>query len=106
MGSLPGARKGGGGREPPEKVGCVIRVVRVSGTVRKAEEEAVRRARTEIVRAKMTEEKGRSKGGLDKLLRVGQGGDSALGREEDEAGIEDMSDGEEDLDDDLDDDSG
>src|SRR5277367_6324452 len=37
--SLPGARRGG------EREACVIRVVRVSGTIRKAEEEAVRRAR-------------------------------------------------------------
>ncbi|OCT44753.1 Ribonucleases P/MRP protein subunit POP5 [Cladophialophora carrionii] len=32
---------------------CVIRVVRVSGTIRKSEEELLRRARRELVRAKM-----------------------------------------------------
>ena len=31
---------------------CVIRVVRVSGTIRKSEEEAIRRARATILRAK------------------------------------------------------
>ena len=34
----------------------MIRVVRVSGTIRKAEEEAVRRARAEIVRVKLDRE--------------------------------------------------
>lgn len=38
----------------PNKNGknCVYRVVRVSGTIRKAEEEAIRRAREMILRAK------------------------------------------------------
>ena len=31
---------------------CVIRVVRVSGTIRKSEEELLRRSRREVVRAK------------------------------------------------------
>lgn len=31
---------------------CIYRVVRVSGTIRKAEEEAIRRARTMMLRAK------------------------------------------------------
>lgn len=35
---------------------CVFRVIRVSGTMRKAEEEAVRRARKEIVRLRGAEE--------------------------------------------------
>lgn len=47
----------GGGRATPATVGedtpCVIRVVRVSGTIRKSEEELLRRARREVVRAKM-----------------------------------------------------
>lgn len=34
---------------------CVVRVVRVSGTIKKAEEELLRRSRREIVRAKMLE---------------------------------------------------
>lgn len=38
----------------PDKNGknCIFRVVRVSGTIRKAEEEAIRRAREMILRAK------------------------------------------------------
>ena len=38
----------------PNKDGknCIFRVVRVSGTIRKAEEEAIRRAREMILRAK------------------------------------------------------
>ncbi|KAJ5541042.1 hypothetical protein N7494_006118 [Penicillium frequentans] len=43
-----------GGRER----GCVFRVLRVSGTMKKAEEEAIRRARKEIVRIRGVEEKG------------------------------------------------
>ncbi|KAJ5097958.1 hypothetical protein N7532_004959 [Penicillium argentinense] len=53
----PGAgaqKRPNGGRERP----CVFRVVRVSGTMRKAEEEAIRRARQEIVRIRGVEEKG------------------------------------------------
>lgn len=96
---LPGARRG---RVPADRVRCVIRVVRVSGTIRKAEEEAVRRARREIVTVKMLEQQGRDgsgSSGLDTLLRPRSGGVSALDHEEEEAGIEDMSDGEEDMDD-------
>lgn len=54
MGTLPvsGRDAGGGGK------GCVVRVVRVSGTMRKAEEEAVRRARREIVRLRGAQEEG------------------------------------------------
>ena len=49
-----GAKRPNGGRERP----CVFRVLRVSGTMRKAEEEAIRRARREIVRVRGVEEKG------------------------------------------------
>ena len=52
-GSSPsGAKKGseGGGMEEARK--CVVQVVRVSGTIRKAEEEAIRRGRQAILRAK------------------------------------------------------
>ncbi|RMZ80248.1 hypothetical protein DV738_g2751, partial [Chaetothyriales sp. CBS 135597] len=42
---LPGVRRGERGRE------CVIQVVRVSGTIRKSEEELLRRARMDLVRA-------------------------------------------------------
>jgi len=81
----------------------VIRVVRVSGTVRKAEEEAVRRARREIITVKMLEQEGGNGSAsrtLEGLLRMGQGGVSALDRDDEEVGIEDMSDGEEDIGDD------
>ena len=97
MDSLPGARRGG------EREACVIRVVRVSGTVRKAEEEAVRRARREIITVKMLEQEagnGSATGTLEGLLRMGQGGGSAPERDDEEVGIEDMSNGEEDIDDD------
>ncbi|GLI79039.1 RNA-binding protein pop5 [Penicillium ochrochloron] len=49
-----GQRRPNGGRERP----CVFRVLRVSGTMRKAEEEAIRRARREIVRVRGLEERG------------------------------------------------
>lgn len=49
-----GQRRPNGGRERP----CVFRVLRVSGTMRKAEEEAIRRARREIVRVRGVEERG------------------------------------------------
>ncbi|KAF7717543.1 Uncharacterized protein PECM_002257 [Penicillium ucsense] len=48
-----GHKRPNGGRERP----CVFRVLRVSGTMRKAEEEAIRRARREIVRVRGLEEK-------------------------------------------------
>ncbi|KAK0722086.1 Rpp14/Pop5 family-domain-containing protein [Lasiosphaeria miniovina] len=47
---------------------CIFRVVRVSGTIRKVEEEAVRRAKLLILAAKR-EMAGKSSGALDALLR-------------------------------------
>jgi len=44
---LPSPRRGEPGKP------CVIRVVRVSGTIRKAEEELIRRTRSDIVKAKL-----------------------------------------------------
>ena len=44
---------------------CVFQVVRVSGTIRKAEEEAIRRARAEIRCARRLEGDGGGLGGLD-----------------------------------------
>ena len=61
---------------------CVMRVVRVSGTVRKAEEEAIRRARMAILKAKgeMGVEaltamlgKGGDEGGIMEVNEAGQG---------------------------------
>lgn len=45
----------GQGKDVP-MCGCVFRVVRVSGTMRKAEEEAIRRARADVVRMRMADE--------------------------------------------------
>ena len=61
MERLPGARRG------EEGMRCVMRVVRVSGTIKKAEEDVVRRARREIVRAKLAME-GRADDVLQHLL--------------------------------------
>ncbi|OAL33772.1 hypothetical protein AYO20_06948 [Fonsecaea nubica] len=70
-GATGGKRGGVGGAVPdtmthPE-LACVIRVVRVSGTIRKSEEELLRRARRDVVRAKL---QGRSLGeeGDDTIL--------------------------------------
>lgn len=46
MDTLPGPQRGSA------PIRCVTRVVRVSGTIRKSEEEVLRRARRDIVRAK------------------------------------------------------
>lgn len=54
VGAGAGQKRPNGGRERP----CVFRVLRVSGTMRKAEEEAIRRARREIVRVRGLEEEG------------------------------------------------
>lgn len=74
---------------------CVFRVIRVSGTMRKAEEEAVRRARREIVRVRGLE--GGVLGGLVGDVEVSK--DSARGvlpvvddsADEDEDEDEDMA---------------
>ncbi|KAI9930528.1 hypothetical protein ASPWEDRAFT_171155 [Aspergillus wentii DTO 134E9] len=58
MSSVPDMNgKNDGGKRPGQRP-CVFRVIRVSGTIRKAEEEAIRRARKEIVRAKGAQEVG------------------------------------------------
>ena len=74
---------------------CAIQVVRVSGTIKKAEEEAIRRARAAILRAKRESGEGSADGLLgllggddDEAL---QAGDSVTARsdvedEEDEVG--------------------
>lgn len=65
MERLPGARRS------DEGVRCVMRVVKVTGTIKKAEEYVVRRARKEIVRARADMD-----GKEDKLLEstLGPGG--------------------------------
>jgi len=82
----------------------VIRVVRVSGTVKKAEEEVVRRAKREIVRAQMIVGGGL---GLERLIgdgkgSVGSGVKGAGQRDNEEYGIEDEDEDEgEEMDDEL-----
>ena len=71
----------------PRQVGteqsCVVQVVRVSGTIRKSEEEAIRRARASIVKA-------RRAGGEGPVLMGDKFVDGG-GRDEDvDRGIEDM----------------
>ena len=62
-----------------------MKVVRVSGTIRKAEEETIRRARADILKA--TREAGDGAvGGLEGLL-----GEPVTGGEEGEEGIDDGS---------------
>lgn len=60
MSHVPTNDTGGGGSKTPHgrERPCVFRVLRVSGTMRKAEEEAIRRARREIVRVRGLEEAG------------------------------------------------
>ncbi|KAH8696313.1 Rpp14/Pop5 family-domain-containing protein [Talaromyces proteolyticus] len=66
MSSVPAPKKGGGGSGEGRSgnVPAVFRVVRVSGTMRKAEEEAIRRARREVFRTK-----GAVREGVEGLLR-------------------------------------
>lgn len=75
---------------------CVFQVVRVSGTIRKSEEEAIRRARDAIMRARRKdEEDGRGMMGLQEILSWG-GEDEGfgVGRNSNGAGIEDDDDDE------------
>lgn len=73
----------------------MFQVVRVSGTIRKSEDEAIRRARGAILRAKRKdEEDGGGIIGLQAILR-GNGDDESfrVGGKGAEAGIEDEDDG-------------
>lgn len=69
--SLPGERYG----DP--RTPCVVQVVRVSGTIRKSEEELLRRARRDLVRAKL-EGVGEDSALLENL--VGGAGAGMLGK--------------------------
>lgn len=76
-----GAKRGGGGGGAPPALtrACVFRVLRVSGTMRKAEEEAIRRARREIVRLQGREEVGVLQGIVGDLEEgVVSGGDDVV----------------------------
>ncbi|PYH96634.1 hypothetical protein BO71DRAFT_396940 [Aspergillus ellipticus CBS 707.79] len=57
MSQVPGLNENGSKRSGTTRP-CVFRVIRVSGTMRKAEEEAIRRARREIVRLRDLDEVG------------------------------------------------
>ena len=112
MTGIPGARERGGrgGRDGRSRQGgegnvtpCVIRVMRVSGTIRKSEEELLRRARREVIRAKregrstgededlfgMFAEKGKQKTALTSLTDAEEEGIIDLDEEEEDI---DMSD--------------
>lgn len=72
---------------------CVFQVVRVSGTIRKSEEEAIRRARDAIMRAKRKdEEDGGAMMGLQAILRGSGDEGFGLGRKGIGVGIEDEDD--------------
>jgi ribonuclease P/MRP protein subunit POP5 len=81
------------------KVDCVIRVVRVSGTVRKAEEEAIRRAREMMRRAREAGIEGSDLGlgkefdgeDVQMMDRNESEDESDSGTEEDDNDEEDMS---------------
>jgi ribonuclease P/MRP protein subunit POP5 len=66
--AIPAERERGGRGTRGAERQCVIRVVRVSGTIRKSEEELLRRARRELVRAKM---EGRSADGKEEEAVLG-----------------------------------
>ncbi|KAI9821859.1 MAG: hypothetical protein M1827_002441 [Pycnora praestabilis] len=89
-----------GGREG-EKRACVFGVVRVSGTIRKAEEEAIRRARASVMRARREE----AGDGLERILGRDVERAEGGGKGWSEGGIEDDDD-DEDGDDDEDEDEG
>lgn len=76
MTSLPERARGEGGVE------CVVRVVRVSGTIRKSEEELIRRAKMEIVRARGAEGEGDVLGRLLGDAQSGKGGKMGGGVED------------------------
>ncbi|KIW21246.1 hypothetical protein PV08_01826 [Exophiala spinifera] len=97
MDTLPGPQRGS------PAVRCVTRVVRVSGTIRKSEEEVLRRARRDIVRAKREgreDEDGENilGGLLDQNNGKGSAQLPSLRAREEEEGIVDLDD-EDDLED-------
>ncbi|KAK5083583.1 RNA-binding protein pop5 [Lithohypha guttulata] len=102
-GGAGGGRGAGGSSAASAGIPCVIQVVRVSGTIRKAEEELIRRARRQVVRAKLTE----GGGSAAKLLssftgRKTQSGSDTAVVDVSMRSIEDSSGGEEDDDDESD----
>ena len=72
---------------------CVYRVVRVSGTIRKVEEEAVRRAKLFMLAAKEEMSGKASTGALDALLRAkDQGRGIAMVVDDDDSGMDEGDD--------------
>ena len=72
---------------------CVYRVVRVSGTIRKVEEEAVRRAKLFMLAAQEELSGKPSTGALDALLRAkDQGRGIAMEVDDDEEGMDEDED--------------
>ncbi|PWY91719.1 hypothetical protein BO94DRAFT_533173, partial [Aspergillus sclerotioniger CBS 115572] len=88
MSEVPGITENGS-RRPTSSRSCVFRVIRVSGTMRKAEEEAIRRARREIVRLRGAEESGVLEGLLGGLVDAHEG-TPLTGSAEDVMGDEDV----------------
>jgi ribonuclease P/MRP protein subunit POP5 len=94
---MAGGGRGKGYRigNPGKETNCVVRVVRVSGTIRKSEEELLRRARRDIIRAR---EDGSTEGVLEEMFGGGKGkekqsatalrGDEAEGIFDDDMGDE------------------
>ncbi|KAL1852603.1 RNA-binding protein pop5 [Paecilomyces lecythidis] len=83
LSSIPASNRRSGPGSGSGARSCVFRVVRVSGTMRKAEEEAIRRARREVVRMRKGEE--------DSVLDFGMGnpnlsvdGEGVVGSEDEE----------------------
>lgn len=76
----------------PVEQSCVIQVVRVSGTIRKAEEEAIRRAKASIMKAQR--QKGDSGNVLGKML-----GEHTSSQDVEMGGIMDEDDEEDDYED-------
>jgi ribonuclease P/MRP protein subunit POP5 len=74
---------------------CIIQVVRVSGTIKKAEEEAIRRARLSIVRARRAAE---GKAGVADTLSEDEFDMSMAGGIEDRDGKDDVDEDEADSD--------
>lgn len=79
---------------------CVMQVVRVSGTIRKAEEEVIKRAKAGIIKARVESQNG-SSGGLETILGSSAGEvPSQVGWSDPQpvSGIEDVEDDDEDED--------
>lgn len=84
----------------PVNQDCVVQVVRVSGTIRKAEEEAIRRAKQAILQARRTA--GDNVLSADALLSKSGGGSFDAAKDDEDAPMEGIVDDEDDEGDDSD----